>query len=184
MAPSKAFAAPRARIPERSFHSADRRFALVMPGTVMAVIRRLCQCARRLETGGVLIGRYSAKSDSAIVDAASGRPPDSRASSHHFERGVSGLQAWLDRRNARRGSHYLGEWHFHPHASPQPSSIDRNQLRAISKAPQYRCPQPVLLILGGDPHAEWKVSVSVFPAGKAEVQLYERILGAGGASKQ
>jgi hypothetical protein len=54
-----------------------------------------------------------------------------------------------------RKEHYLGEWHFHPFAAPSPSSIDYSQMAEIAVSRSWRCPEPVLLIIGGDPRGEW-----------------------------
>lgn len=56
--------------------------------------------------------------------------------------------AELYARSGRRLS-YLGDWHTHPLGRPTPSHRDRETLRTISRYPDARCPQPLMLILGG-----------------------------------
>lgn len=72
------------------------------------------------------------------------------------------LKNWLDSLWHRGAAFYLGEWHFHPYASARPSGTDQQQMRDIARSDRYRCPEPVLVIVGGDPSAAYELSVSVF----------------------
>ena len=60
-------------------------------------------------------------------------------------------------------SFYLGEWHFHPFAAPDPSGSDISQMCEIARAESCKCPEPVLVILGGDPAGEWQIRAFAFP---------------------
>ncbi|WP_081436816.1 Mov34/MPN/PAD-1 family protein [Myxococcus xanthus] len=151
--------------------SEDARFRVRIPAATVSRLLYLCRVAGRLETGGILVGRYSDALDCALVSAASGPPPDSKRGPTWFQRGTRGLQAWLERRWASRGDHYLGEWHFHPHAEPTPSATDLRQLDAIALSTQYRCPEPLLLIVGGDPRDAWSLSGHVVPRSGLPIQL-------------
>ena len=122
-----------------------------------------CQAAEGKETGGVLVGYYMPTLDCAVVTEVSGPPADSRASRTRFQRGVRGLKQWLTslwNRSQRR--YYLGEWHFHPYAAPCPSGDDCNQMCKIAASPEYHCPEPLLIIVGGNPGNDWSLSVHVF----------------------
>ncbi len=55
----------------------------------------------------------------------------------------------------------MGEWHFHPQASPAPSSRDSIQMRDIARMLQYHCPEPILLMVGGGPFI-WRISSYVY----------------------
>lgn len=143
--------ASRSKLPELEFWSIDHRFGLRFSLTQLEVVLRYCQKALPDETGGILVGYYSANLDCAIVTSFSGPPPDSSHGRTWFKRGVAGLQKWLDRLWIERTAYYLGEWHFHPFASPEPSSDDNKQLWKFADAPNLHCPEPVLLIVGGDP---------------------------------
>lgn len=154
------------------FSSRDARFRIQVPSRVVARLLRLCWCSGHVETGGILAGTYSAALDCACVSRISGAPRDSSSGPTWFERGTSGLQAWLDHHWASRRERYLGEWHFHPGAAPVPSPTDRHQLHTIARTPSYACPEPVLLILGGDPAGRWEVSAHVFPRGREAVALH------------
>lgn len=159
------------RTPDLEFHSADARFRVHVPSSTVQRLLHLCRSSGRRETGGILVGRYSEMLDCARVGAASGPPSDSVRGAAWFQRGTKGLQAWIERRWASRAEHYLGEWHFHPYAAPVPSDTDVQQVGRIASAPDYRCPEPLLLILGGDPAGRWSISAHVVPRGRAAVAL-------------
>ncbi|MFL5345708.1 MAG: Mov34/MPN/PAD-1 family protein [Hyalangium sp.] len=158
-------------MPALEFRSVDARFRVLVPGATVRRLLHLCRSSGRRETGGILVGRYSAGLDCARVGAASGPPKDSVRGPSSFQRGMKGLQAWLERRWASRGDHYLGEWHFHPYAPPVPSDTDLQQLGRIARTADYRCPEPILLIVGGDPAGKWSVSVHIVPSGQPAVPL-------------
>lgn len=153
------------------FISDDARYALHLPGNVMQEILGHCAAAGRVETGGILIGEYTPAHDCALVHTATGPTSDSVATRTTFRRGVKGLQALLDKlwRHDRR--YYLGEWHFHPGAAPDASGVDVDQLVEISSDLKYRCPEPLLLIVGGVLGGEWNASALVFPKGQSAIHL-------------
>ena len=91
-----------------------------------------------------------------------GAPPDSRAGPTWFHRGTAGLQRLVGRAWRDRGEYYLGEWHHHPGAAPTPSLTDVTQMRAIATDPARACPEPILVIVGGDPADAWAISAGVY----------------------
>lgn len=153
------------------WRSREGRFGLRVPARTMAQLCRWCRQSGRRETGGILVGHYSAALDCAVVSAVRSAPSDSRRGASWFARGTHGLQAWLDELWRAQQHYYLGEWHFHPYAAPDPSPTDCAQMRRIAHDPSYRCPEPVLLIIGGDPRGAWQAAASVFPAAADAVQL-------------
>ena len=132
----------------------------------------LAQCSDdpTLETGGILIGRYNTEHDTALVTQASAPPPDSCKGRMQFWRGTKNLQRLLDSA-WRKGEYYLGEWHYHPRRLAQPSAMDIRQMKCIAKSIQYRSPEPILIIIGGLPPADWDISVAVFPRGLKPILL-------------
>ncbi|WP_414640768.1 Mov34/MPN/PAD-1 family protein [Archangium sp.] len=158
-------------MPALEFRSADARFRVHVPGATVQRLLHLCRSSGMLETGGILVGGYSATLDCARVSAASGPSGDSVRGPSSFQRGTRGLQKWLERRWTARGDHYLGEWHFHPYAPPVPSNTDLQQLGRIARTADYRCPEPILLIVGGDPAGKWLISAHVVPKGQTAVPL-------------
>ncbi|MNL67941.1 hypothetical protein D3C87_1925910 [compost metagenome] len=53
------------------------------------------------------------------------------------------------------------------------SSIDVKQMNAISTNQLMNCPEPIMIIIGGDPKQKYSVSVSLFMKGKETIQLKE-----------
>lgn len=142
------------------FVAADRSIAVEIQPDAVAAMLRICAGAGSLETGGVLIGRYSPYGDRVVVSRITGPPRDSRRLPFGFIRGVAGLTkrfrvAWRD------GLYYVGEWHLHPQASSQPSQTDERQVVEFAEQPDYKCPHPVLVVIGGSPTATWSMAIEV-----------------------
>ncbi|HMP03958.1 MAG TPA: Mov34/MPN/PAD-1 family protein [Gemmatales bacterium] len=146
---------------DRHFRSPDKRFGVQISEGELAKAVKQCVKAGRNETGGILVGRYTAAHDCAVVTSASDAPQDSRAGGTWFSRGVAGLQRWLNGLWKSK-AFYLGEWHFHPFALASPSGDDLAEMRSISTTESYHCPEPILMIVGGDPKMEWHVKVFVY----------------------
>jgi integrative and conjugative element protein (TIGR02256 family) len=158
--------------PGLDFRSRDGRFGLTVGRRELDRILTACGRAEGKETGGIVIGHYNDRHDRAIVTAVSLAPPDSRSGRTWFARGAAGLQAWIDRLWRSRRDYYLGEWHFHPFASAQSSPTDLAQMRAFAESPLLRCPEPVLLIIGGDPVGTWEARAYVAPRGEPLTELH------------
>lgn len=148
-----------------SFLAPDGSLAVDIEEPAVVEMIDFCLRSDRLETGGVLLGRYSRFGDRAAVRQVVGPPSDSIHRRFGFVRGISGLGSRL-RRAWRSGEFYVGEWHFHPGASPSPSGIDESQILAFAVDADYRCAHPVLIIIGGQPPVDWAMSVSVVVDGQ------------------
>jgi len=133
------------------FQSNDKHYGLKLESTYIERLLGLCLNTIPNETGGIIVGYYTDSHNFAIVTGISSPPPDSRNGKFWFQRGISGLQSWLERLWSTKNHYYLGEWHFHPFAKTNPSLTDINQLAEISFSKPYRCPEPILLIVGGNP---------------------------------
>lgn len=131
-----------------AWRTEDRRFTLMSHWTVPRRVDAECDRAGGLETGGILVGRYAPDGSAARVLGLSGPPLDSRRGPTTFVRGCAGIDQWLAR-IWPRGIHYLGEWHLHPDSSAEASGTDFQTLSTIASTPTYRCPAPLLLIVGG-----------------------------------
>ncbi len=136
-----------------------------------AVLLIECQKSSGIETGGVLIGTYNKNHDHASVLEVTGPPPDSKRGPTTFERGTQGVAAYLGKLFREKKYYYLGEWHFHPNAAPDPSSVDRKQLEEIASTPAYKCPEPLMLIIGGNPEVGLNVRIFLFSAKTGHVEL-------------
>jgi len=162
---------PGAAMADLIFWSDDQRFGLFLPAGLFAELCALCQAAGEAETGGVLVGWYTEARDCAVVTQIGQPPSDSRRGRATFVRGTRGLKKMLEEAGERDGSRYLGEWHFHPGASPVFSHVDAEQMTRIANSRSANCPEPILLILGGGAPNGWEPSVHVFPRGQPPVGL-------------
>ena len=141
--------------------SSDGRFGIRLEAIHVALLMAECQTAGNRETGGILIGHYSRDHAMAFVTEVTTAPMDSRGGTTWFDRGVQGLKKKLQFSWRKASTFYLGEWHFHPGAAPNPSPVDSSQMTDIAKSPQYACPEPLLLIVGGT-ERQWTVAGYVY----------------------
>jgi len=133
------------------------------------------ECARSgdVETGGVLVGHYDSGELIAVITEALPPPRDSTRGKSWFHRGVEGLHALLAKRWESRGrTYYVGEWHYHPSSTIQPSRDDLAQMHEINADPRYRCREPIMVIVGtiqtGDNRP---VRAFVFPQGEPHLEF-------------
>lgn len=162
------------KTPAPAWASADGRFGVeIQPGALRRALA-LCERAGTSETGGVIIGRYTASLDCAVVTELRGPPKDSRAGPTWFVRGAQGLADYLRTLWVRERRYYLGEWHFHPRASARPSAQDVAQMQEIARDERYRCPEPLLLIIGGSPPSHHELAAFVALATKSLTPLDRR----------
>lgn len=151
----------------------DGIFAVELQAAVLNALDRYCRDGGSSETGGILVGRYSADLSLAIVHEATPPPPDSRRGRSWFVRGMSGLRDMLRKRwRAKERTFYIGEWHFHPVDHIEPSGDDFAQMLEISHAEEYHCREPLLLILGvGKREGQRTFRAFVCPADGAPLEL-------------
>jgi integrative and conjugative element protein (TIGR02256 family) len=151
-------------------------FALTIRPAVAAEL--LSQGARAYphETGGVLVGHYDDSHHEAIVEMLAPKPSDSRAGRSAFVRGTKKLKGFLSSlwRSTTPRLHYIGEWHTHPDGVPEPSGTDRDSMWAIATDGRAMCPEPVLVILGGNFRDCILVGAFVFPRGRTETRLVSK----------
>jgi integrative and conjugative element protein (TIGR02256 family) len=142
----------------------------VSPSATAAIVLA-AEESHGLETGGILLGRYSIHGEAAVVEKASGPPTDSRRGPKTFWRGIAGVGNKLRNLWENRTRYYLGEWHYHPSSAAVPSRCDLNEMMEIARSPGYSCPEPILLIVGGDEEMGWDFSLRVFEDRHGEVIL-------------
>lgn len=133
----------------------------------------MCRDVGSVETGGILVGRYSLDLKLAIVREATPPPSDSRRGRTWFNRGVAGLREMLAQRwRAKDRTHYLGEWHFHPVPSVVPSADDFLQMVQIAHNSEYQCREPLLVIVGAKKiESDRAVRAFVCPTSKSPMEL-------------
>ena len=123
----------------------------------------LCEQTAHLETGGILVGSYSADGAQAHVNEALGPPPGSQSTPTKFTRNT-GLGKALKQRWPQQ-QYYLGEWHSHPRGRTSPSRQDRRQMAIIGNDAAYCCPNPILIIVARS-RDDWRLGVWVLIDGK------------------
>ncbi|WP_321912284.1 ThiF family adenylyltransferase [Burkholderia cepacia] len=107
------------------------------------------------ETGGVLFGEIDRFLKVIWVTTVSGPPPDSQASRSGFVCGTLGVQAMNTALTTRtRGSvSFIGMWHTHPDAAPDPSHVDRDAMAHLFASSEFQARQFLMLIIGGSAKA-------------------------------
>lgn len=153
-----------------SFSSSSAPYTVTLEATVLSSMVSDCIRAGTHETGGILIGKYSSDGSIALISETTSHPKDSISTSVTFQRGIVGLKELLAAR-WDEGFHYVGEWHYHPGGSPEPSGPDICAMRSIAANPKYSCREPILIIVGGRSPIQANLSVTVFPANKVSVRL-------------
>lgn len=158
------------------FADTNQRYKINIPVNIIGLIREFCKSAKHCETGGILIGRYSADHTTAIISEVSPPPPDSRSGHSWFQRGNKGLRQLLVKHwQGTERLFYLGEWHYHPLFVPEPSIQDQQQMEAISRDPKYHCSEPILIIstAGTDQgnHNYFEIYPYIFPSREPMIKL-------------
>lgn len=153
-----------------TFRSSDRRFGVLIEQNEIRTLLQFAANSGARETGGLLIGHYNSNRDTAIVTEVLGPPTDSKSGRTWFVRGVNGLYSYM-RSIWPRGRYYLGEWHFHPGAMPSASGPDLHQMAQISESDGYSCPEPILLIVGGEPRKDWQINAYQFVRDRTHFRL-------------
>lgn len=160
-------------IKDVTFSCVSTEYTVSLSSSSLQQVIEECIKAGMNETGGILIGSYSEDGSTAFIVEATARPVDSIARRTTFQRGVKGLKSLLDSR-WKAGKYYVGEWHFHPGGASEPSSDDFMSMKNISSNPNYQCPEPVMIILGGNPSGTYSLSANVFPRGKSSIRLSQK----------
>jgi len=142
------------------FESRCNKFGVILSHSVYGKIIGECQRSGKIETGGILIGFYSEDMNNAIITVATNPTEDSKSYKTSFLRGTKKLLEVLDN-YWELGEYYIGEWHFHPGFSPNPSNIDIMQMKQLSTNKKLKCSEPILLIVGQDSESNWLLSIHI-----------------------
>jgi integrative and conjugative element protein (TIGR02256 family) len=109
------------------------------------------------EAGGTLIGRYISGKDDVVVDEITAPLPSDEQTRQTFHRTQTPHQqkierAWMDSGHTQT---YLGEWHTHPEAIPEPSKLDQSVW--TKKLSQDRFGESLFfLIVGAEQTRAWE----------------------------
>ena len=142
------------------FKDKNQAYTIYLKQEIYKEMIGYCSEANPYETGGILIGNYSHNQMIADILQITPAPKNSQYSKYNFHRSVSGLKELLDSL-WDQGLFYLGEWHYHPNASADPSATDLKQMFSLSRNNNLKCPEPILIIIGGAEN-NWQISASVF----------------------
>lgn len=115
------------------------------------------------ETGGVLMGYWTADKSEVVITSVIGPGPNAihgRSSfspdAHFQEQAIAERYALSGRRHT-----YLGDWHVHPNAKRASLSWkDLRTMARIASCPEARAPSPLMAIVYGTP-LNWRLSVWV-----------------------
>lgn len=140
--------------------SDDNRYGIRIPENLINKAILICNSSKK-ETGGILVGYYSSDQKWANIINVTNPPRDSKHGFFTFFRGIHGLKELLDYEWKNNGCFYIGEWHYHPKALPQPSQKDIGQMIIFSKDYELKCPEPILLIIGGHKSSGWSYSLNI-----------------------
>jgi integrative and conjugative element protein (TIGR02256 family) len=118
---------------------------------VREFIQEECRASGEIETGGVLVGKRT-WNDGVVVTSASGPGPKAVQSQNEFHRDVAFCQEFLQdsAEKLNDAGLYVGEWHYHPNGSTNPSNQDIRSLSEIAEQPQYLTERPISIIVGKD----------------------------------
>ncbi|MDY3618786.1 Mov34/MPN/PAD-1 family protein [Agathobaculum sp.] len=156
------------------FINDKQNFGVILPGEILDEMHEMCIRSGAMETGGILIGHYSSNNNWAIIARATEPPKGSRHFPVKFVRSSATTKKLLDN-EWKQGQYYLGEWHYHPNASPKPSKIDYQTIVNLSRDSKLHCPEPVMIVVGGNV-LRWKEYVGVFASGKEIVLKQIRLV--------
>lgn len=128
------------------------------------------------ETGGALLGHRDGKL--SVIEQILGPGPNASHGFSHFEPDAKWQLGEGERIYAESGRTvaYLGDWHTHPHGSPNPSRQDRETAKMIATTQGFRSPHPLYAIASKRWHQlrrpSWRLRMMEFRNGKlAEVDL-------------
>ena len=141
------------------FISEDKNYTIILNEVTYDKIISECEKYRDLETGGILIGNYSKDNKIAHIKDTY-FPKDSKHLKSKFLRGTNGINKILDKK-WMKGEYYLGEWHYHPNSSSKSSRLDDTQMIKFSNNKKLNCPEPILLIICGNP-SKWSLNLYIY----------------------
>jgi len=111
-----------------------------------------------IETGGVLIG-HRTSGGQYIISKATGPGPKAVRTKTLFEKDEEYCQTELVKafEELKDKGLYLGEWHYHPVGSNEPSGLDIKSLTEIASQDNYRIDKPIMLIFS--PSLEFAITI-------------------------
>lgn len=115
---------------------------------------------KNCETGGMICGYYSEDLKNAFITEFCKPPKDSVFGRASFLRGIVGAESYFEKK-WDEGQYYLGDWHLHPFSSPTASCQDLRQIEVNSKDKKLKCPEPIMVIVGGSDNKDMNVYIFI-----------------------
>ena len=111
-------------------------------------IKLLAKESGEIETGGILVGKYESNG-SYLVERATEPGPKAIREGRRFEKDVDYCQMQLEELTRELGENtcYLGEWHYHPTTSNEPSGTEIKSLMEIAEQENYLIEKPIMIIV-------------------------------------
>lgn len=134
-------------MPARRFSATSAPLTVDVLDGVFESMVVACRNPHEKETGGILVGIYLKKGTTAEILEALSPPIDSAGTTSTFYRGTSGISRELTSRWTKTGSHYIGEWHYHPLGNGQPSHRDITQMIDFAREEDMQSPVPIMVIV-------------------------------------
>ena len=128
------------------FYNNDHDIAIELKIDILKEIHKKCIESYPKETGGVLFGYYKEENLAFITDIWEEENTLNKNKTR-FVRGTNGLKNISDEL-WKQNIYYLGEWHYHPDGTCDASNTDIQTIIGISKNNMYKCPEPIMLIIG------------------------------------
>lgn len=135
--------------------------SLGLSSAALLRMSRHIQHSSEPEAGGILLGRRLLDSMDVLVDSVTTPFPSDIQERRAFVRNAKGHQDAVDSawEESQGTTVYLGEWHTHPQARPEPSRTDLCDWRRKSGEDSYRLGL-FFVIVGFEELAVWEIERS------------------------
>jgi len=129
----------------------------------------------KVETGGILTG-FRSDTGNIVVVKATGPGPGAVRTENWFEKDVAYCQEQLNESSRTLGpkGQYVGEWHYHPRGTNQPSGTDIQSLSGIAEQLNYSTDEPLMIILS----PELEMAFTLHPAYKGFIKAGFKVINA------
>jgi integrative and conjugative element protein (TIGR02256 family) len=112
-----------------------------------------------LETGGILLGTDHGLAGPLVVKHCGGPGPAAIRRSTYFRRDLAHAAAMAANAAAADGSAWIGEWHTHGIAMPQPSGRDLRTYQGLLDDPDLAFARILAIIALASPGGGWQAPV-------------------------
>lgn len=150
-----------------------KRIKIYLDSNIKESIVKEIKCNPDIETGGIIIGYFIEGRILKITDTSlPGKNAKKERAS--FIKDAEFCQNFLneislsDQRKA-----YVGEWHYHPSGSADPSNTDLLSLNSIAEQSEYLLDEPIMIIVSKDFHLSCTVHKGNNEFYEAEIEINE-----------